>query len=163
MLNNRLVSFKSLRASDYQMFSGQRVRQNNRKTTWLKIIYNFTVIHNRNKRKYDQYKWIERLTTWCAVMIAFQTPFNGRLSLTAIFLIVNIAYLCTVNSSVLAATNAGGGGAARTIAGNGNSNLRLALPRTSASQINSGGVAAASFKLAAKTLNSTRNGNLRTR
>lgn len=33
MLNNRLLSFKPLRASDYQMFSGQRVRQNNRKTT----------------------------------------------------------------------------------------------------------------------------------
>lgn len=97
-------------------------------------------------------------------MVAFQTPFNGRLSLTAICLIVNIAYLCTLNSGVLAATSsAAGGGAGRSIAGNGNSNLRLALPRTSASQINSGGVAAASFKLAAKTLNSTRNGNLRTR
>ncbi|XP_062135954.1 fibrinogen alpha chain [Drosophila sulfurigaster albostrigata] len=125
-------------------------------------------------------------------MVAFQTRFSGRLSATtAILLIANIVYSTTSSthySGVAAATSnsnsnsnsnyaaaAAGGGALRSIAGNGNSNLRLALPRTSASQINSGGGgggggggvggggAAASFKLAAKTLNSTRNGNLRTR
>ncbi|KAH8413608.1 hypothetical protein KR222_001987 [Zaprionus bogoriensis] len=96
--------------------------------------------------------------------MGLQAPCSGgRRSRTAILLVVNIAYLCCTNSGVFAATSSAG--AARSIAGNGNgnSNLRLALPRTSASQINSAGVAAASFKLAAKTLNSTRNGNLRTR
>ncbi|XP_033150712.1 fibrinogen alpha chain isoform X2 [Drosophila busckii] len=102
------------------------------------------------------------LGLWFAAMTVFQTQFTDRQSLTVILLIANIVYSSTVYSSVSAATNSAGG-VARSITGNGNSNLRLALPRTSASQINSGSTTASSFKLAAKTLNSTRNGNLRIR
>ncbi|EDW61205.2 uncharacterized protein Dvir_GJ20427 [Drosophila virilis] len=97
-------------------------------------------------------------------MIPLQKRFRGRLSFTVVLLIANIVLSSYTQSGTFAATHSAGG-TARTPAvnANSNSNLRLALPRTSASQINSGATAAASFKLAAKTLNSTRNGNLRTR
>ncbi|XP_068146578.1 uncharacterized protein [Drosophila tropicalis] len=54
---------------------------------------------------------------------------------------------------------AGATGAQRPV----NANANPRLPRTSASQLNSGSSATTTFKLAAKTLNATRNGNLRTR
>ncbi|XP_032590678.1 uncharacterized protein LOC6560289 isoform X2 [Drosophila grimshawi] len=95
-------------------------------------------------------------------MVQLRSRFSGP----AILLIVAIA--TNAYSGALAASNSGNAGnpagTGRSVMGSGNSNIRLALPRTSASQINSGSnAAAASFKLAAKTLNSTRNGNLRTR
>ncbi|XP_064543104.1 uncharacterized protein LOC135431754 isoform X2 [Drosophila montana] len=99
-------------------------------------------------------------------MIPLQKRFRGRLSFTVVLLIANIVLSSYTHSGTFAfAATHSAGGTARSAAANANSNsnLRLALPRTSASQINSGATAAASFKLAAKTLNSTRNGNLRTR
>ncbi|XP_017868643.1 PREDICTED: angiopoietin-related protein 3 [Drosophila arizonae] len=95
-------------------------------------------------------------------MLPLHRQFRGGLSFTVILLIANIVLTSQrLPCSALAASNIASG-TTRTAPGNGNLNLRLALPRTSASQINSASNAA-SFKLAAKTLNSTRNGNLRTR
>ncbi|XP_030242083.1 angiopoietin-related protein 3 [Drosophila navojoa] len=95
-------------------------------------------------------------------MLPLHRQFRGGLSFTVILLIANIVLTSQrLPWGALAASNFASG-TTRTAAGNGNLNLRLALPRTSASQINSASNAA-SFKLAAKTLNSTRNGNLRTR
>ncbi|EDW09754.2 uncharacterized protein Dmoj_GI20677 [Drosophila mojavensis] len=95
-------------------------------------------------------------------MLPLHRQFRGGLSFTVILLIANIVLTSQrLPWGALAASNIASG-TTRTARGNGNLNLRLALPRTSASQINSASNAA-SFKLAAKTLNSTRNGNLRTR
>ncbi|XP_002005819.3 angiopoietin-related protein 3 [Drosophila mojavensis] len=95
-------------------------------------------------------------------MLPLHRQFRGGLSFTVILLIANIVLTSQrLPWGALAASNIASG-TTRTAPGNGNLNLRLALPRTSASQINSASNAA-SFKLAAKTLNSTRNGNLRTR
>ncbi|XP_030369134.1 uncharacterized protein LOC115620116 [Scaptodrosophila lebanonensis] len=83
-----------------------------------------------------------------------------RLALMLVLLLLLIASIVDAGKALpgTAATSNSSGGAVRPVAGN--SNPRL--PRTSASQLNSGGgsSAAGNLKLAAKT---TRNGNLRTR
>ncbi|XP_041450167.1 uncharacterized protein LOC111077067 isoform X2 [Drosophila obscura] len=100
-----------------------------------------------------------------AVMVAFlvytrRCKFISRSALTLMLLCMGIIMHLDMLPGALAVSNSAGS-AARPFTGNGNINPRL--PRTSASQLNSGSSATTSFKLATKSLNTTRNGNLRTR
>ncbi|KAI8033239.1 hypothetical protein M5D96_014005 [Drosophila gunungcola] len=82
----------------------------------------------------------------------------GRMALlTTCLYIIKIAhpYILPSTQAITAS------GATRTLAGNVNPNNRL--PRTSASQLNNGNSPITNFKIAAKSLNTTRNGNLRIR
>ncbi|XP_026841426.1 angiopoietin-related protein 1 isoform X1 [Drosophila persimilis] len=100
-----------------------------------------------------------------AVMVAFlvytrRYKFISRAALPVTILCIGIIMHLDMLPGALAVSNSASG-AARPLTGNGNANPRL--PRTSASQLNSGNGATTSFKLATKSLNTTRNGNLRTR
>ncbi|XP_041565703.1 uncharacterized protein LOC108149906 isoform X3 [Drosophila elegans] len=82
----------------------------------------------------------------------------GRMALlTTCLYIIKIAhpYILPSTQAITAS------GATRTLVGNVNPNNRL--PRTSASQLNNGNSPITNFKIAAKSLNTTRNGSLRIR
>ncbi|XP_034140434.1 uncharacterized protein LOC117591328 isoform X2 [Drosophila guanche] len=109
------------------------------------------------------YKSVEMIRF--AVMVAFldytrRGKFISRAVLTLMLLCIGIIMHHDMLPGALAVSN-NAGSAARPLSGNGNTNPRL--PRTSASQLNSGNSATTSFKLATKSLNTSRNGNLRTR
>ncbi|KAH8375694.1 hypothetical protein KR009_003404 [Drosophila setifemur] len=96
-------------------------------------------------------------------MVAFLIYTWRHMSISRITIAVTFLYcIYIIQPNILPRVQAiSASGASRSLTGNGNPNPRL--PRTSASQLNSGNSATNNLKISTKSFNTTRNGNLRSR